>query len=56
MNLLETMLSDQHSGQIQQLARNFWIGEEQVQAAVSQLVPALSQGMEYNISGDSARV
>jgi hypothetical protein len=53
MNLLEMMLSGQHSGQIQQLARNFGIGEDQVQAAVSQLVPALSQGMKKNIADDS---
>jgi hypothetical protein len=53
MNLLEMMLSGQQSGQIQQLARNFGIGEDQVQAAVSQLMPALSQGMKNNISSDS---
>jgi hypothetical protein len=53
MNLLEMMLSGQQSGQIQQLASNFGIGEDQVQAAVSELVPALSQGMKKNISGDS---
>jgi hypothetical protein len=49
MNLLEMMLSGQNQGQIQQLARSFGIGEDQAQAAVSQMVPALSQGVRRNI-------
>jgi hypothetical protein len=53
MNLVEMMLNGQHGGQIQQLARNFGIGEDQAQAAISQLMPALSQGMKNNVSSDS---
>jgi len=55
MNLMEMMLSGQNAGQIQQLARRFGIGEEQVQAAVTQMVPALSQGLKRDMADpDSA--
>jgi hypothetical protein len=50
MNILEMMLDSQNSGQIQQLANNFGIGEDLVQAAITQMVPALSQGVKNNIS------
>lgn len=53
MNLLELMLNTQSGGHIQQLARNFGIEEDQVQAAISQLIPALSQGIKNNISSDN---
>ena len=53
MNLLELMLSGQNQGQIQQLARSFGIGEDQAQAAVSQMVPALSQGIRRNIGSEA---
>ncbi len=52
MNLLEMMLSGQNQGQIQQLARSFGIDEDQAQAAVSQMVPALSQGLRRNIGSE----
>lgn len=47
------MLDSQNSGQIQQLANSFGIGEEQIQAAMAQMVPALSQGVKKNISNES---
>jgi hypothetical protein len=50
MNILEMMLDGQNRGQIEQLANNFGIGEDQVQAAMAQIVPALSQGIKTNIS------
>ena len=53
MNLLDMMLSSQNGGQIQQLARSFGIGEDQVQAVIAQMVPALSQGVKKNISSES---
>ncbi len=55
MNLMEMMLSGQNAGQIQQLAQRFGIGEDQVQAAVTQMVPALSQGLKRDMADpDSA--
>jgi hypothetical protein len=53
MNLLEIMLSSQNQGQVQQLARNFGIGEDQVQSALAQLVPALAQGLGRNAGSES---
>jgi len=52
MNILDMMLNSQNGGQIQQLARNFGIGEDQVQAAIAQMVPALSQGVKKNIANE----
>ncbi len=48
MNLLDIMLSGQSGAQVQQLARNFGIGEDQAQSALAQLVPALAQGLSRN--------
>jgi hypothetical protein len=53
VNILEMMLDSQNSGQIQQLANNFGISEDQIQAAMAQIVPALSQGVKKNISNES---
>ena len=53
VNILEMMLDSQNSGQIQQLANNFGISEEQIQAAMEQMVPALSQGVKKNISNET---
>lgn len=53
MNIVEMMLDSQNSGQIQQLANSFGIGEDQIQAAMAQMVPALSQGVKKNISNES---
>jgi len=53
VNILDMMLNSQSGGQVQQLARNFGIGENQVQAAIAQMVPALSQGVKKNISNES---
>ena len=53
MNLLELMVSGQNKDQIQQLARSFGIRDDQAQAAVTQMVPALSQGIRRNISSES---
>jgi hypothetical protein len=47
------MLDSQNRGQIQQLANNFGIGEDLVQAAIAQMVPALTQGVKNNISDGS---
>jgi len=53
VNILDMMLNSQNGGQIQQLARSYGIGEDQVQAAIAQMVPALSQGVKKNISNES---
>lgn len=53
MNILEMMLDGQNRGQIEQLANNFGISEDQIQAAMAQMVPALSQGVKKNISNQS---
>ncbi len=53
MNLLDIMLGSQNQGQVQQLARHFGIGEDQVQSALTQLVPALAQGLSRNAGSES---
>lgn len=53
MNILEMILDGQNQGQIAQIANSFGIGEDQVQAAISQMIPALSQGVKKNISNES---
>jgi hypothetical protein len=50
VNILEMMMDSQNRVQVQQLANNFGIGEDQVHAAMAQMVPALSQGIKTNIS------
>lgn len=53
MNILDMILDSQNQGQIAQIANSFGIGEDQVQAAISQMIPALSQGVKKNISNES---
>ena len=53
MNLMQMVLGGQEENQIQQLAKTFGIGEAQVQEAMAQMVPALSRGLQTNISSES---
>ncbi|MCU7852076.1 MAG: DUF937 domain-containing protein [Candidatus Thiodiazotropha sp. (ex Monitilora ramsayi)] len=53
MNILDMMLSGQNGNQVQQLARNFGIGEGQAQAVLTKMVPALTQGVKKNIASES---
>ena len=48
MNLLETILGANNGGNIQQLAQNFGIGEDQAKSAIGQLLPALASGLKKN--------
>ncbi len=48
MNLLETIMNVSNGGAVQELARNFNLGEDQAKNAVSALLPALAQGVKQN--------
>ena len=50
MNLLQSILSSQDGGSVRQLAQNFGLGEDQTVSALSNLIPALSQGLRQNVS------
>ena len=49
MNLLETILAAQNGGAVQQLGRQFGLGESQTTAALAALVPALAAGFSRNM-------
>ena len=49
MNLLETILAAQNGGAVQQLGRQFGLGQDQTTAALSALVPALAAGFSRNL-------
>jgi len=48
MNLLDLLLSGENSGAMDTLAKNFDLSPDQTQAAVKELIPALSRGLEKN--------
>jgi hypothetical protein len=48
MNLLGTLLNAQHGHATQQIASRFGLSEDQAQAALGELVPALSRGLRNN--------
>lgn len=48
MGLLDSMLQSQGGAAVQQLGRRFGLTESQVEAALAQLVPALSKGVKTN--------
>lgn len=50
MNLLQSILNTQNGDSVRQLAQNFGLGEDQTVAALSSLIPALSQGLRQNAS------
>lgn len=53
MNILESLIGDQSSGVVSELARQLGIDESQARAAAGQLIPALSRGIKNNASTDS---
>lgn len=50
MNLLNILLDNQNAPAIGQLARNFGLSEASARQAVEQMAPALTRGMQRNIS------
>lgn len=50
MNLLELLLDSQGKPAMKQLASSFGLSEEQATRAVSEMVPALSRGMQHNLN------
>jgi len=50
MNLLELLLGAQDSPALKQLASNFGISETDARQAVAKMTPALSRGLQRNIS------
>jgi len=50
MSLLQSMLNTQNGDAVRQLAQNFGLGEDQTVSALSNLIPALSQGLKQNVS------
>lgn len=50
MSLLQSILNAQNGDAVRQLAQNFGLGEDQTVSALSNLVPALSQGLKRNVS------
>jgi hypothetical protein len=52
MNLLQAILNAQGGGAVKQLAQNFGLGENQTVSALSNLIPALSQGLMQNSSSN----
>jgi hypothetical protein len=50
MNLLNLLLDSQNSPAIKQLAANFGLSEDAAKSAVSEMVPALSRGLQKNAS------
>lgn len=53
MNLLGLLLDAQGSPALQQLAKNFGISETAAKQAVAEVAPALSRGLQHNISQQS---
>ena len=52
MNLIESLLGDQSSGIVTELAKQLGVDETQARAAAGQLIPALSRGLRNNASTD----
>lgn len=50
MNLLNMLLDSQNSPAIKQLAANFGLSENAAKDAVSEMAPALSRGLQHNVS------
>ena len=53
MNILESLIGDQSSGVVSELARQLGVGEDQARAAAGQLIPALTRGLKNNASTDT---
>jgi hypothetical protein len=53
MDILSTILSGQNGVVVQQIAQRFGLSQDQAFAALSKLMPALSQGLQKNSEGGS---
>ena len=50
MNLLDMILNTQNGGMIDQVAKKFGLGSSDTKNAIGQMLPALSKGIQNNIS------
>ena len=50
MNLLQSILNARDGSAVRKISQNFGLGEEQTVSAISNLVPALSQGLRQNVA------
>ena len=50
MQILDTILNAQNGGMVRQVARQFGINENQANAAIRTLLPALTTGIRQNVS------
>jgi hypothetical protein len=48
MDLLQTVLSAQNGGAVEQIGRSFGLDQEQTASAIGQLLPALAAGLSQN--------
>jgi len=53
MNVLESLVGNQSSAIVSQLAKQLGVGEDQARAAAGQLIPALTRGIQNNASTDN---
>ncbi len=53
MNILESLLGDQSSNVVSELAKQLGVGEDQARNAAGQLIPALTRGLRNNASTDT---
>ncbi len=53
MNILESLLGDQSSNVVSELAKQLGVGEDQARSAAGQLIPALTRGLRNNASTDT---
>ncbi len=53
MNILESLIGDQSSDVVSELARQLGVSEGQARTAAGQLIPALTRGIQNNASSDS---
>ena len=52
MNILEAILSAQNGGAARQIGQQFGLADDQVQSALSALVPALASGFQRNMASE----
>jgi len=52
MSIIDMVLSGQNGALVKEIANKFGIDATQAESAVSQLLPALSQGLKQNVAGD----
>ncbi len=55
MNVMDILLGGQNSQAVKELARHFGIGEDQAQDAIKHLAPAVSRGLQREMSDEDRR-